>query len=83
MPIYTVTLTDAEDYAMRHFMVNVQDWINISVHGRAQAATEEIVKYEVEQRIKPGAPPIPPTIDEIVMSTTYPMPVLPPEGPLV
>jgi len=49
MPNYTVTLTDAEDKAMKHIAVSVQDWIDNAVKARAEKAMNVIYEAEVER----------------------------------
>jgi hypothetical protein len=47
MATYTVTLTDAEDKAMRAFVVDPQEWIDNAAHARSQIAVDEIYNAEV------------------------------------
>jgi hypothetical protein len=49
MPDYTVTLTDAEDKALRHVALDPQDWIDNAVHNRCRQAIDEIYTAEVER----------------------------------
>ena len=49
MPNYTVTLTDAEDKAMKHIAVSVQEWIDNAVKARAEKAMNVIYEAEVER----------------------------------
>ena len=49
MANYTVTLTDAEDKAMKHIAVSVQDWIDNAVKARAEKAMNVIYEAEVER----------------------------------
>ena len=49
MPDYTVTLTDAEDKALRHVAVDPQDWIDNAVHNRCRIAIDDIYNAEVER----------------------------------
>jgi len=51
---YTVTLTDAEDKALRHIAVDAQDWIDNVVHERCRIAMDEIVQAEVKRRLDAG-----------------------------
>jgi hypothetical protein len=49
MPDYTVTLTDAEDKALRHVALDPQDWIDNAVHNRCRQAIDQIYTAEVER----------------------------------
>ena len=49
MPTYTVTLTDAEDKALRHVALDPQDWIDNAVHNRCRQAVDKIYTEEVER----------------------------------
>ena len=49
MPTYTVTLTDAEDKALRHVALDPQDWIDNAVHNRCRIAIDDIYTAEVER----------------------------------
>jgi hypothetical protein len=46
---YTITLTDAENKALRHIAASPEDWINNAVHDRCRIAIDEIVAQEVER----------------------------------
>ncbi len=47
MAEYTITLTDAEDKALRVVALDPQDWIDNAVHNRCRIAMEEIYDSEV------------------------------------
>ena len=49
MPDYTVTLTDAEDKALRYVALDPQDWIDNAVHNRCRQAIDAIYTAEVER----------------------------------
>ena len=49
MPDYTITLTDAEDKALRYVALDPQDWIDNAVHNRCRIAIDEIYTAEVER----------------------------------
>lgn len=49
MATYTVTLTDAEDKALRHVALDPQEWIDNAVHNRCRIAIDEIYASEVER----------------------------------
>lgn len=47
MPDYTVTLTDAEDKALRHVAVDPQAFIDNAIHNRCRIAIDDIYNAEV------------------------------------
>lgn len=47
MATYTVTLSDAEDKALRAFAFSPQDWIDNAVHNRCRIAIDKIYAAEV------------------------------------
>lgn len=47
MAEYTITLTDAEDKALRHVALDPQEWIDNAVHNRCRIAMDEIYNAEV------------------------------------
>lgn len=49
MPAYTITLTDAEDKALRHVALDPQEWIDNAVHNRCRQAIDAIYTAEVER----------------------------------
>ena len=67
MAIYTITLTDAEDKALKSVAVSAQDWIDNAVHERCRLAIDEIVNAEVQRKLATGEP-ITGSKDDIVMA---------------
>jgi hypothetical protein len=67
MANYTITLSDAEDKALKFVALSAQDWIDNAVHERCRIAIEEIVNAEVQRKLAIGEP-ITGTKDEIVMA---------------
>ena len=67
MTIYTITLTPAEDKALAHITINIQDWIDNVVHERCRLAIEEIVNAEIQRKLAIGEP-ISGTKDDIVIA---------------
>jgi hypothetical protein len=67
MPTYTVTLSDAEDKAMRYIASNPQDWIDNAAHERCRLAIEQIVAEEVQRKLDIGES-ISGTKEEIVLA---------------
>lgn len=49
MAQYTITLTDAEDKALRVIALDPQDWIDNAVHNRCRIAIDDIYTAEVER----------------------------------
>lgn len=47
MPTYTVTLTEAEDKALRVVALDPQLWIDTAVHNRCRQAIDDIYNAEV------------------------------------
>jgi hypothetical protein len=47
MATYTITLSDAEDKALKAVALSAQDWIDNAVHERCRIAIDEIVAAEV------------------------------------
>lgn len=69
MPSYTVTLSDAEDKALRYVAADPQDWIDNAVHERCRLAIEQIVAEEIQRKLAAGET-ISGTKEEIVMAAS-------------
>jgi len=67
MANYTITLSDAEDKALKSVAVSAQDWIDNVVHERCRLAIEEIVASEVQRKLAANES-ITGSKDEIVMA---------------
>jgi hypothetical protein len=67
MATYTITLSDAEDKALKTVAVSAQDWIDNAVHERCRIAIDEIVNAEVQRKLAAGEP-ITGSKDDIVMA---------------
>ena len=64
---YTITLTDAEDKALRFVAVDPQAWIENAAKARCAAAADEIVKQEIDRMMAdPEVTAIPARREEIV-----------------
>ena len=48
---YTITLSNAEDKALKTVALSAQDWIDNAVHERCRVAIEEIVAAEVQRKL--------------------------------
>ena len=51
MATYTITLSNAEDKALKSVAVSAQDWIDNAIHERCRIAIEEIVNAEVQRKL--------------------------------
>jgi hypothetical protein len=67
MTTYTITLSDAEDKALKTVAVSAQDWIDNAVHERCRIAIDEIVNAEVQRKLAAGES-ITGSKDDIVMA---------------
>lgn len=54
MATYTITLSAAEDKALKAVAVSAQDWIDNAVHERCRIAIDEIVNAEVQRKLAAG-----------------------------
>jgi hypothetical protein len=54
MATYTITLSAAEDKALKSVAVSAQEWIDNAVHERCRIAIEEIVNAEVQRKLAAG-----------------------------
>lgn len=69
MATYTVTLTDAEDKALRHVALDPQDWIDNAVHNRCRIAMDDIYSQEVARMTAdPDITSIPADKEAVVLS---------------
>jgi hypothetical protein len=67
MATYTITLSDAEDKALKVVALSAQDWIDNAVHERCRLAIDEIVNAEVQRKLAAGES-ITGSKDDIVMA---------------
>ena len=69
MATYTVTLTDAEDKALRYVAFDPQDWIDNAVHNRCRQAIDQIYTEEVEHMTNdPDITSIPANKEQVVLA---------------
>jgi hypothetical protein len=54
MAQYTVTLTDAQEKALRWVAVDPQDWFENFVFARCESAIDEIVNNEIKRKLEAG-----------------------------
>ena len=54
MVTYTITLSNAEDKALKTVTLSAQDWIDNVVHERCRIAIDEIVNAEVQRKLAAG-----------------------------
>lgn len=64
---YKITLTEAEDKALRHVALDPQEWIDNAVHNRCRIAIDEISSKEMQRRLDAGET-ISGTKEDIVLS---------------
>jgi len=67
MATYTITLTNAEDKALKTIALSAQDWIDNAVHERCRIAIDEIVNAEVQRKLAANEP-ITGSKEDIVMA---------------
>jgi len=68
MAKYTVELTDAEDKAMQHIAVSVQEWVDNAIKNKARISKEDIYNKEVERmNADPSIDSIPADKDQVVL----------------
>jgi hypothetical protein len=67
MATYTITLSAAEDKALKVIALSAQDWIDNAVHERCRIAIDEIVNAEVQRKLAAGQP-ITGSKDDIVLA---------------
>ena len=65
--VYKVTLTNAEDKALRYVALDPQEWIDNAIHERCKKAIETIVTEQVQISLEEGKP-IAGTKEEIVLN---------------
>lgn len=54
MATYTITLSNAEDKALKSVAVSAQEWIDNAIHERCRLAIDEIVNAEVQRKLAAG-----------------------------
>jgi len=67
MATYTITLSAAEDKALKSIAFSAQDWIDNAIHERCRIAIEEIVAAEVQRKLA-ASEPITGSKEDIVMA---------------
>ena len=69
MSTYTITLTDAEDKALRYVAFDPQDWIDNAVHNRCRQAIDQIYQEEVERMTNdPEVDSIPANKEQVILA---------------
>jgi len=69
MAEYVITLTDAEDKALRYVALDPQEWIDNAVHNRCSQAIDQIYQEEVERMTNdPEVDSIPANKEQVVLS---------------
>lgn len=54
MTQYTITLTAAQDKALKHVAVDPQEWIENFVFARCENAINDIVNVEIQRKLSVG-----------------------------
>ena len=67
MTTYIITLSAAEDKALKSVALSAQEWIDNAVHERCRIAIEEIVAAEVQRKLAANEP-ITGTKEDFVMA---------------
>jgi hypothetical protein len=67
MATYTITLSNAEDKALKSVAVSAQEWIDNAIHERCRIAIEDIVNAEVQRKLAANEP-ITGSKEDIVMA---------------
>jgi hypothetical protein len=67
MATYTITLSNAEDKALKTVVLSAQEWIDNAVHERCRIAIDSIVNDEVQRKLAAGES-ITGSKDDIVMA---------------
>lgn len=68
MTTYTVTLTDAQDKALRYVALDPQGWIDNAVHNRCRQAIDQIYAEEVQRMTDdPNIDSIPANKEQVVL----------------
>jgi hypothetical protein len=69
MTEYKITLTDAEDKALRYVAFDPQEWIDNAVHNRCRQAIDQIYAEEVERMTNdPTVDSIPANKEQVVLA---------------
>lgn len=69
MATYTITITDAEDKALRYVAADPEEWINNAVHNRCRKAIDQIYAEEVERMTNdPDIDSIPANKEQVVLA---------------
>lgn len=70
---YIITLTEAEDKALAHVAVDIQEWIQNAAKERARIAMEQIFQNEVTRMIAdPAITDIPADMELVVLDADVP-----------
>jgi len=68
---YTISLSDAEDKALKSFVKLPQEWMDNFIHSRCKVAIEEIAKQEIDRKLAAGEP-VSGTKEDIVLAANVP-----------
>ena len=70
---FTVTCTDVEHKALQHCMADIQEWLQLTLTGRAGVAIDDLVRSELARMLSdPTVTNIPADRETIVMNAPFP-----------
>jgi hypothetical protein len=68
----TVQCSDIEYKALQHYMADVQEWLQLTLTGRAGVAIDDLVKSEMARMLSdPSVTTIPADKNSIVMNAPF------------
>jgi hypothetical protein len=68
----TVQCSDIEYKALQHYMADVQEWLQLTLTGRAGVAVDDLVKSEMARMLsEPSVTSIPADKNTIVMNAPF------------
>ena len=69
---FTVVCSEVEYKALQHYMADVQDWLQITLTGRAGVAVDDLVKREMARMLAdPTITNIPADKNTIVLNAPF------------
>ena len=69
---FTVVCSEVEYKALQHYMADVQDWLQITLTGRAGVAVDDLVKHEMARMLAdPTITNIPADKNTIVLNAPF------------
>jgi len=69
---FTVSCTEVEHKALQHCMADIQEWLQLTLTGRAGVAIDDLVKSEMSRMLSdPTVTNIPADKNSIVMNAPF------------